>query len=308
MPWPAIETLDTARLVLEPLTVEHAPAMVAVLAHPSLYEFTGGLPVNEETLAERYARQIRGASADGSQGWMNWVIRDRSSSALLGFVQATLTEHPAGLGSEIGWLVTPSAQGHGVATEAIRVMVRWLEEHDVRMFAAHIHPQNESSKAVARKLRFAPTDVVVDGEVRWERASGFVIRQAAVGDIPELCGLWDATGIGFDQGLVREEVLAVLAQNPELVLVAVDETGIFGSVLGTFDGRRGWVNRLATRPDRRALGIAKALMRKLEEELQKKGARKVNLLIEPENDGVVPFYANLGFATDELIFMEKYLD
>ena len=39
-----VEPLTSERLRLEPLTVDHAPAMVAVLADPSIYEFTGGSP------------------------------------------------------------------------------------------------------------------------------------------------------------------------------------------------------------------------------------------------------------------------
>jgi hypothetical protein len=37
------------------------------------------------------------------------------------------------------------------------------------------------------------------------------------------------------------------------------------------------------------------------------GCRKVNLLIEPTNSEIVPFYRRLGYSTDELIFMEKFL-
>jgi hypothetical protein len=41
MDWPASEPIITARLSLGPLSVEHAPAMIEVLADPSLYDYIG---------------------------------------------------------------------------------------------------------------------------------------------------------------------------------------------------------------------------------------------------------------------------
>jgi hypothetical protein len=47
---------------------------------------------------------------------------------------------------------------------------------------------------------------------------------------------------------------------PDLVLVAEDASGLTAAVFGTFDGRRGWVNRLATRTDRLSQGYASAVL------------------------------------------------
>jgi RimJ/RimL family protein N-acetyltransferase len=40
----------------------------------------------------------------------------------------------------------------------------------VRRFTAHVHPDHGASSAVARALGFSPSDVVVDGEIRWTGA------------------------------------------------------------------------------------------------------------------------------------------
>jgi GNAT superfamily N-acetyltransferase len=82
---------------------------------------------------------------------------------------------------------------------------------------------------------------------------------------------------------------------------------LIGSVVGSFDGRRGWLNRLATDPTHRGRGIAKALLAAVHTRLAALGCRKVNLLIEPENADVLPFYAAAGYAVDDLIFMERWL-
>lgn len=93
-----------------------------------------------------------------------------------------------------------------------------------------------------------------------------------------------------------------------LTLVAEDEAGVLaGSVMGSFDGRRGWINRLAVSPEHRGQGIATGLLAEVECRLAAKGCPKVNLLVEPHNAEVVSLYVKLGYRSDELIFMEKFL-
>src|SRR5579863_2808887 len=94
------------------------------------------------------------------------------------------------------------------------------------------------------------------------------IRCANVAYAGELIALWREAGLRFDPSRVAGELRSVAARDPGLVLVDVDDRGqIAGAVLGAYDGRRGWVNRLAVRPDVRGQGIAKKLMAELEERL-----------------------------------------
>jgi ribosomal protein S18 acetylase RimI-like enzyme len=136
-----------------------------------------------------------------------------------------------------------------------------------------------------------------------------VIRAATTDDGARLVALWAAAGLLFRAEHVDRELTAVLARDPDLVLIEQDETGaLTGAVFGTFDGRRGWVNRLATRPDQQGRGIATRLLAELERRLLAKGCAKINLLIEPHNAAVASFYSRHGYQSDELIFMEKWLD
>lgn len=137
------------------------------------------------------------------------------------------------------------------------------------------------------------------------------IRTANPGDAERLISLWRAAGLRFDPATVRAELRSVLDRD-DLVLVDSDDEGagkdeIVGAVLGTFDGRRGWVNRLAVRKDMRGRGVGARLLAELERRLTALGCRKVNLLIEPENASVEGFYARQGYQPDNLIFMEKHL-
>ncbi|WP_196827756.1 GNAT family N-acetyltransferase [Frigoribacterium sp. CG_9.8] len=166
--WPAPEQVETERFLLEPLSVGHAAEMAEVLADPLLYEFTGGEPPTHESLVRRYAAQTVGESLDGSQWWLNWVIRRKDSGVLIGFVQATVAGEPGALGADIAWVVAPKAQGNGVATEATYAMIQWLRERGVATLDAIIHPQHHASMAVAKNQGLEPTSTIENGEIRWE--------------------------------------------------------------------------------------------------------------------------------------------
>jgi len=102
-------------------------------------------------------------------------------------------------------------------------------------------------------------------------------------------------------------VPAKLAVQPELFLVAVDGEAVVGTVMGGYDGHRGWVYALAVTPSHRRRGIASALLRALEERLAAAGCGKVNLQVRASNAAVVRFYESLGYAVEERVSMGKRL-
>ncbi|MCS7478895.1 GNAT family N-acetyltransferase [Umezawaea endophytica] len=154
------EPITTARLVLEPLRVEHAEEMAVLLDDVRLHEFTGGEPLAVDLLRDRYARQVAGVG----RGWLNWVVR--YGGLVVGTVQATLE----GGDAEVAWVVGVAHQGRGFAGEAAVGMAGWLLAHGVRGLVAHVHPEHLASAAVARRVGLVASDVVVDGEVRWVSA------------------------------------------------------------------------------------------------------------------------------------------
>ncbi|WIX79111.1 GNAT family N-acetyltransferase [Amycolatopsis carbonis] len=159
------ETIKTPRLDLLPLLVEHAEEMARVLADPALHTFIGGTPDTPEALRSRYERLTAG-SPDPAVTWLNWVIRLRGEDCLTGTVQATVNS----AGAEIAWVVGTPWQGSGIATEATRGLVAWLDRHAVRTVIAHIHPEHRSSTAVAAAAGLTRTDEGHDGEIRWRRS------------------------------------------------------------------------------------------------------------------------------------------
>ena len=170
-------SLETRRLALAPLRVDHAAEMATVLADRSLYEFTGGRPPTSKELEKRYRRQIAGPTSSAER-WCNWVIAERSTARAIGFVQATVI----GPAADLAWVLGVNHQGHGYATEAITAVCAWLRSDGVHRFEAHIHPRHVASQGVARRIGLAATgECDDDGEEIWAAAwSGDVLESPPV--------------------------------------------------------------------------------------------------------------------------------
>ncbi|MBO3090060.1 GNAT family N-acetyltransferase [Cellulomonas dongxiuzhuiae] len=166
--WTAAAPLHAARLALEPLRTDHADEMFDVLDDPRLHTYTGGRPASRAELGDLFARQVVGSSPDGTQGWLNWVLRRHDTGRAVGTVQATLTHRPdGGREAELAWVVAGDEQGRGYAREAAVAVAAWLREDGVDTLVAHVHPDHHASAGVARAVGLRPTGTVVDGETRW---------------------------------------------------------------------------------------------------------------------------------------------
>ena len=111
-------------------------------------------------------------------------------------------------------------------------------------------------------------------------------------DLPAVSALWRTAGLEL---LAEEELRATLEHGADLLVTEARATGVVGVVLGTFDGRRGWIHRLAVRPGHRRGGLATALVGDLERRLHERGAGRVNLLVLPENAGGLAFWQRQGY-------------
>ncbi|WP_431265287.1 GNAT family N-acetyltransferase [Roseateles chitinivorans] len=153
---PAFPPLDAPPLRLEPVSVEHADEMHAVLADPSIYEFIDEEgPPTLEWLREAYARRAKGRSPDGSEQWFNWMIR-RADGRLIGYAQATI-ESPETCW--IAYVLAPEGRGQGHATRAVAAMIDYLRSaHDVRRWLASVDAGNTRSIALLARLGFTGAD------------------------------------------------------------------------------------------------------------------------------------------------------
>jgi len=134
-----------------------------------------------------------------------------------------------------------------------------------------------------------------------------LIREFQLDDYEPVVELWRKAGIHIDVSDSPEGIRHKLTRDPDLFLVAVEDGVILGTVMGCYDGRRGWINHLAVLPQNQKSGLGTLLMGTVEARFKEKGCVKINLHILPENEGVGAFYEHLGYNRDVLIFMEKWL-
>lgn len=96
-----------------------------------------------------------------------------------------------------------------------------------------------------------------------------------------------------------------LAVADGLLLVAVADNLVIGTVMAGYDGHRGWIYSLAVLPSHRRQGIGTQLVAAAEQALIAKGCVKINLQILMGNEAVTGFYKSLGYAVEKRFSMGK---
>jgi ribosomal protein S18 acetylase RimI-like enzyme len=104
-------------------------------------------------------------------------------------------------------------------------------------------------------------------------------------------------------GVIRQKV----AVDRELLLVAIADGNLVGTVMGGYDGHRGWIYSLAVAAEWRRCGIGSQLMRQVERLLAERCCAKINLQLLTTNATTVEFYERLGYRVEERISMGKVI-
>jgi [ribosomal protein S5]-alanine N-acetyltransferase len=143
--------LVTPRLRLELLVAAHADEMFRVLSDPAIYEFENQPPASLTWLRERYERLETRCSADGTQQWLNWVLRLHSGEPI-GYVQATVLADRRAL---VAYELSSSFWGRGLAHEGVdRVIVELVRHHGVGELLAVLKTANHRSRRLLERLDF----------------------------------------------------------------------------------------------------------------------------------------------------------
>ncbi len=90
-------------------------------------------------------------------------------------------------------------------------------------------------------------------------------------------------------------------------LVAETDKKIIGAIVGTHDGRKGWINRLVIAPSYQKKGIAKRLVEEVEHHFSSMGIDIVACLIEDWNTTSMQVFEKLGYTkhTDILYYSKR---
>ncbi len=135
----------------------------------------------------------------------------------------------------------------------------------------------------------------------------FFIRPYLESDLDDVIALWELCNLTRPWNNPEIDIFRKLAQRDQLFLLAVKDDQLIATVMGGYDGHRGWVNYLAVHPHFQRNGVATALIQQLEKRLIALGCPKLQLLIRQDNIDVQNFYEQLGYEEVDVICMGKRL-
>lgn len=149
----AMRAIEAQGLTLEPQCVAHASEMFGVLGDSAIYRYENEPPPSLDWLRGRFARLESRLSPDGSQQWLNWVVR-LPSGELAGYVQATL--HADGR-AVIAYVLASRYWGQGLASRAVQAMIGELRDaYGVHTLTAVLKRDNGRSLRLLERLGFGP--------------------------------------------------------------------------------------------------------------------------------------------------------
>lgn len=127
------------------------------------------------------------------------------------------------------------------------------------------------------------------------------IRRLKSEDYDEMISVWERSSLphrpeGRDS---RREISRQIQEFGDLLLGAFENGELVGVIVGTDDGRKGWINRLAVLPERERKGIALELIRALETAFRKRNRQIISVLIEMPNDSSISLFEKAGYSTWE---------
>jgi RimJ/RimL family protein N-acetyltransferase len=150
-----VKTLETERLLLEPLGEERLEEFVALTADARAMRYWDPRgPFTREQAEERFARVLARTREHGfGRRWI--VLKDTGEG--VGFTETKLLGEgyapvpPDDV--ELGWMLTPSVWGNGYATEAGRAARdEAFERLGLESVIALHHPDNRASGRIMEKL------------------------------------------------------------------------------------------------------------------------------------------------------------
>lgn len=134
------------------------------------------------------------------------------------------------------------------------------------------------------------------------------IRKLNVADYDHLILLWQICGLDYKpQGRdSKESMTRDFIREDTIIFGMFDGDDMIGSIVGTSDGRKGWINRLAIHPDYRGQRLARRLIEECETFLHNKGISVISALIEDINLPSMAAFKHAGYeGWDNIVYFSK---
>jgi ribosomal protein S18 acetylase RimI-like enzyme len=126
------------------------------------------------------------------------------------------------------------------------------------------------------------------------------LRTATADDIDAVLALWLAAGAHPTSTDDERSVAALLARDPDALVLAEMNGRLVGTLIATWDGWRGSMCRLAVLPECRRHGIAARLVGQGEQRLQALGCHRVQALVVDSDARALAFWTGVDYVPDRL--------
>lgn len=120
--------------------------------------------------------------------------------------------------------------------------------------------------------------------------------------------LWRECGLVVPKNDPAKDIERKLKVDPDLFLLGFIDGTVVATVMGGYEGHRGWINYLAVRPSQQRKGYGQAIMKAVETRLKQKGCPKINLQVRATNQAIIEFYTALGYGNDNVVGLGKRLE
>lgn len=129
------------------------------------------------------------------------------------------------------------------------------------------------------------------------------VRTIVLHDYPNLVSFWKENYfVNEVDNIDRFKIF--LDKNPGLSVLMEDKGVIIGTVLGSFDGRRGYLQKVVTDKNTRHKGVGKQLVGEVIKRLRALGVLYIPLSVEEKT---VTFYEKCGFKKTKQVPMNVNL-
>jgi RimJ/RimL family protein N-acetyltransferase len=153
MPDESFSELPGQRVVLRRFRLEDVADFVAYRSDPDVARYQSWDAPYPSEEGERFVRQLMLQHPDAVGEWFQFAVALRATSGqLIGDCAAVpLADDPRQC--EIGFTIAPRYQGHGFATEAVRLLVDYLfDARGKHRVTARCDPRNAASVALLERL------------------------------------------------------------------------------------------------------------------------------------------------------------
>ena len=134
------------------------------------------------------------------------------------------------------------------------------------------------------------------------------IRAFDIEDQAAVIELWQACALVVPWNDPVKDIARKLKVDADLFLVGESRGEIVATVMGGYEGHRGWINYLAVSPQHQRKGYGREIMEFVEQRIQLMGCPKINLQIRGTNTQAAAFYQAIGYDIENAIGLGKRLE